>query len=176
MRKVDDPGSVGYADATPPIVESLIIRLREELGNVGSASMSFAPTDEEYVMVVDENRHDVLIARLRRDVSERPLEELPMRALASVLLVHGSPDEAEELIRQGIGLWPHQAEWWRLLGYLKLQHDLFAEAATALQRSLDINPVQPLALSALAQCHRGLGDTGRAAALEAEARSLGRNW
>jgi serine/threonine protein kinase len=176
LRKISDPGSTGYADGTPPVVESLIIMLRKNLGNVGSASMTYSPSDDDYMVLSYEGRHDELIGRLRQELADHPFDEVSMLVLSQVVLAHGSSDEAQELISQGVRLWPDQAKWWLLLGYLRFRSDRFAEAAEAFERSLGIDPIQSRALLMLARCHRELGNARRAEMLEARARSLGRPW
>ncbi|WP_236791135.1 tetratricopeptide repeat protein [Amycolatopsis sp. GM8] len=173
LRQVAAPGSRGYADETPPVVDRLIIRLRQELGAVNSLSLTYSPDDDDYLVLLYEGRHDEVLAGLRARVAENPVKEETMALLGRMLLQHGSDAEAEEVISRGVRLWPAGADWWRLLGELRLRSGRFGDAAESFERSLGIDPHQADAMALLAQCHRELGDVDRAEALEARARTIG---
>ena len=97
------------------------------------------------------------------------------RALGQVLQARATPSalmEAEQAYRRALQLEPDSSELHDQLGMIYFCRGDYPRAAAALQRAIDLQPLNRLAYPALMQCCRRLGQAARAEGLEVEYRKI----
>jgi tetratricopeptide (TPR) repeat protein len=97
------------------------------------------------------------------------------RALGQVLKDRATPAalrEGERVLRRALELAPESSELHEQLGLLLFSQDDYKQAATELQRAIDLQPLNRLPYPTLMQCYTRLGQRARADRLRAQYRKL----
>ena len=95
---------------------------------------------------------------------------VPIRvALATALLEQGAADRAGQLVEEYLAAHQDQPKLYALKGDLALRQRRYAEAATALQQALKLDPGADKLYGPLAEALQGQGDAAGAAAARAKA-------
>ncbi|MEU6590007.1 tetratricopeptide repeat protein [Streptomyces sp. NPDC046881] len=174
LRRTAPPHSDAYADTTPPDVERLLVALRAEVGPVMSLSHVHDPVGGDPVTLALQGERDDAVGYWQRLATEEPLDPLVQLGLAESLISAERLEEALPPARRAVGLLPADAGCWATLGRVHRRRGEAAEAAEAFERSLALDPVQPVVLFMLADCYSALDRPQDAAVAAARAAALGR--
>ncbi|MBB5926738.1 protein kinase family protein [Streptomyces echinatus] len=175
LRRTAPPRSHAYADRTPPDVERLLVTLRGELGQIVSLSHVHDPAADDPIARFLHGDREYTVGFWQRLTDEQPLDPLRHRGLAEALMSAERLDEALVPARRAVGLLPTEAACWAVLGRVHLRKRETTEAAEAFEKSLALDPVQPLVLLMLADCYRALDRPQDATEAASRAAALGRS-
>ncbi|MEV7003306.1 tetratricopeptide repeat protein [Streptomyces sp. NPDC093982] len=174
LRRTAPPNSEAYADKTPPDVELLLITLREDVGPVMSLSQVHDPAGSDPITLSLQGETNDAVGYMQRRAEREPLDPLVHIGLAESLISAERFDEALSPARRAVGLLPTDARCWETLGRLHRRRGETAEAVEAYEKSLALDPVQPMVLLMLADCYGTLNRPQDAAAAASRAAALGR--
>lgn len=104
-----------------------------------------------------QGRLDAASAHLHRGISIDPQNEESRVQLAALCMRNGPSQDARKAFEELVRLWPTNTTYRVNLGTLLLQLRKFPEAASELERVLELDPKQPEALNNLARYHLGQG-------------------
>jgi tetratricopeptide (TPR) repeat protein len=162
--KVASDGQTAFEDETPPDVEDLLDSLAE-LEELQSLSGVVDPSSE-FARGLD---FDELQAKLDQD----PRNLQTLRLLVEALVADGRLAEARARAQEALALADDDPDLWTSLGRIELREERWADAASALERALALDPTDRFALLCAAVAYERLGQPERSADASARLAALG---
>jgi len=164
VGKVAPAGQTAFEDETTPDVEELLDSL-VELDDLQSLSVVVDPSSE-FARGLDPDQ-------LQRDLDQDPRNLQTLRLLVEALVERGRLAEARARAHEGLALADDDPDLWTSLGRIELRDERWADAASALERALALDPTDRFALLCASVAYERLGQPERSADASARLAALG---
>jgi tetratricopeptide (TPR) repeat protein len=164
VGKVATEGQTAFEDETTPDVEELLDSL-VELEELQSLSAVLDPSSE-FARGLDPDQ-------LQRNLDQDPRNLQKLRLLVEALVERGRLAEARARAHEALALADDDPDLWTSLGRIELRDERWADAASALERALALDPTDRFALLCAAVAYERLGQPERSADASARLAALG---
>jgi len=170
-QKVANDGQLALEGETTPQVEDLVGKLNE-IAAVRTISSTFNLSGDDDLAQFLRGDFDPLERRARQGLARDPADASLLETLVEVLFARGALEEATEKA-EALTVVRDDSESWKTLGRVLLRAGHPADAAAALERALELDPLARMAMTMLAHCYLELGDDARAQLMHARSQALG---
>lgn len=164
-----------YVDGTALIVEKLLRELRVFIRGLRSVAAYFDPTDNSFNSYFFRGEDKKALEVLRSTLAENPLNSEILALFISTLLTLKEFREAKEKALVLVQLQPNDPQGWLCLGFAYRGLDEYENAIGSLKKVLEINPLDIVATSVIANCFEQIGDTEQANSYFTRLQGLGGN-